>query len=263
MKKNIISLFASAFFLSSITSHVLAQNAKGGKVEYEQFNYFVFEERPEIPEWKEFIKTLPGQTKDNMVLLFDQNAALYKQSSKPEDAMDARMKKGIAQYEAFLAPKPMTRMTYHDFKTGELIDQLSFMSRFFILESKVKARPWKIGVKQVEILGYTCREAAYKNGDETITAWFTTDIPISAGPAEYEGLPGLILAVEVNGRNAILATNVDLTFQVEGEITKPKEGQKVKGKQFDAIVQEKIKEWTASGGPQGTPGRSKMTRLMF
>ena len=257
MNPLIIHLVTSSLLVFSFTPHVLTQDVKGGKVEYEQTNYYVFEERPEIPEWKDFISQLPRQTKENMVLLFDRKAALYKPSSKPEDAMNAMMKKGIAQYEEFNTPKPKQRMIYHDIKGGEVTIQSSFMSRFFILQSKTKPQPWKIGAKQVQILGYTCKEGTLKKGDETITAWFTTDIPVSAGPADYEGLPGLILAVEVNGRNVILATEVDLTFQAGKELSRPTEGQKVNEKQFQAIIQEKVKEWIATGGPRATQGRKK------
>jgi GLPGLI family protein len=43
-----------------------------------------------------------------------------------------------------------------------------------------------------------------------IIAWFTTSIPVSAGPAEYQGqLPGLILEMDVNnGRYTFIAKSI-------------------------------------------------------
>jgi GLPGLI family protein len=43
-----------------------------------------------------------------------------------------------------------------------------------------------------------------------IIAWFASDIPVSAGPAEYQGqLPGLILEMDVaNGRQIFKATEI-------------------------------------------------------
>src|SRR5258706_11441216 len=43
-----------------------------------------------------------------------------------------------------------------------------------------------------------------------IVAWFASDIPVSAGPAEYQGqLPGLILEMDVNnGRQSFTASSI-------------------------------------------------------
>ena len=64
---------------------------------------------------------------------------------------------------------------------------------------------WEITGKTKKIGNYTCRQAKtteklysrqghffYKD----VVAWFTPDIPISFGPKNYNGLPGLILQIE-------------------------------------------------------------------
>ena len=63
---------------------------------------------------------------------------------------------------------------------------------------------WEITDEEKEIAGYRVRKAitdSYgdKNGDDIYLgkaiAWFTTDIPIPAGLAYYQGLPGLIVSI--------------------------------------------------------------------
>lgn len=46
------------------------------------------------------------------------------------------------------------------------------------------------------VLGYECMAASTEFRGRRYTVWFAPDIPISAGPWKFFGLPGLILAVE-------------------------------------------------------------------
>jgi GLPGLI family protein len=79
-----------------------------------------------------------------------------------------------------------------------------------------------------------------------ITAWFTNDIPVPAGPAEYQGqLPGLILALDINnGRQVYKA--IDITEKADLAIIKapvgkkhytPAEFRKERDKAFEDIQQ--------------------------
>ena len=59
---------------------------------------------------------------------------------------------------------------------------------------------WDIKAETELIMGHTCQKAVAKYLGRTYTAWFTSDIPISAGPWKLRGLPGLILRVTDSNR---------------------------------------------------------------
>jgi GLPGLI family protein len=100
----------------------------------------------------------------------------------------------------------------------------------FIIEDSIRPLKWKMAGETKNILGHNCMKATAVNistrsimnmdngklerkeiqDTATIIAWFATDIPISAGPAEYQGqLPGLILELDVNnGRQTYKAIEI-------------------------------------------------------
>lgn len=117
------------------------------------------------------------------------------------------------------------------------------MTRLFVIEEDIMKWDWKPGTEQSKILGYLCMSAKAVKGDNTITAWFTPQIHTLAGPALYGGLPGLILAVDINGENVFLATEVDLNPPGEEIFRKPSEGKKMKSKSFQQLVDQKIEQY--------------------
>ncbi|MCK0161759.1 GLPGLI family protein [Allomuricauda sp. F6463D] len=96
--------------------------------------------------------------------------------------------------------------------------------------------------------------------EQTITAWFTPDIPVGQGPGSYWGLPGLILEVN-DGRTAILCTKIILNPDEKNEIEEPKRGKEVNQAEYNEILAEKIKEMSERfrngrrGGGLGPRGR--------
>lgn len=76
---------------------------------------------------------------------------------------------------------------------------------------------------------------------ETITVWYTPQIPINQGPDEFWGLPGLILEVNV-GRTVIICNKIVLNPQEELNIEEPKKGDEVSRQEYETIVKQKTEE---------------------
>lgn len=85
-----------------------------------------------------------------------------------------------------------------------------------------------------------------------ITAWYTPQIPVSQGPGEYHGLPGLILEVHAD-RTTILCSKIVMNPKDAEAIKKPTKGTKVTREEYNKIVKEKVEEMQEmySGGRGG------------
>ncbi|WP_047419099.1 GLPGLI family protein [Cellulophaga sp. Hel_I_12] len=76
-----------------------------------------------------------------------------------------------------------------------------------------------------------------------ITAWFTPEIPISQGPGEYWGLPGLILEVSA-GNTVILCTKIVMNSEEKVTLEAPKKGKIVSQIEYNKIMMDKMEEMT-------------------
>ncbi|MRH99031.1 GLPGLI family protein [Kriegella sp. EG-1] len=88
--------------------------------------------------------------------------------------------------------------------------------------------------------------------DEVITAWFTPEIPISNGPGEYWGLPGLILEV-TSEKTVILCTKIVLNSDEKVAIVAPKKGKEINQADYDELLIKKMEEMAERfrGGNRG------------
>jgi GLPGLI family protein len=94
----------------------------------------------------------------------------------------------------------------------------------------------------------------------TVSVWFTPDIPVSAGPASYFGLPGLVLMVQDDNR-VLVCTEVQMNVQDKTKLEAPKKGQAVTQKEFSKIREEKMKEMRERYRNNGN--RGKGNRIMI
>lgn len=69
---------------------------------------------------------------------------------------------------------------------------------------------WEVTDEKKEINGYVCTKAISKINGYHFEAWFTDEIPISAGPEKFDSLPGLILYVNT-GAIELVAKSVKFT----------------------------------------------------
>ena len=77
--------------------------------------------------------------------------------------------------------------------------------------------------------------------EQTITVWYTPEIPISQGPSNYWGLPGLILEAN-DGRTALLCTKIVMNSEEKIQIEAPNKGKEVTQAEYDKLRAEKTKE---------------------
>ncbi len=69
---------------------------------------------------------------------------------------------------------------------------------------------WELTDEMGTVLGYSCQKATCGFGGRSYTAWYTVDIPVSAGPYRFDGLPGLILKISSDdGHYAWTATGIE------------------------------------------------------
>lgn len=74
-----------------------------------------------------------------------------------------------------------------------------------------------------------------------VVAWYTPQIPISQGPGEYHGLPGLILEVNET-RTTILCSKIVMNPKEKEAIKVPNKGKEVTRKEYNDIVKKKMEE---------------------
>jgi GLPGLI family protein len=136
------------------------------------------------------------------------------------------------------------RILYKNLAEDKIVDSRDFMQKQFLIKGFTSSRKWKIGKKQKQILNYNCLEASMRVDTATmLTAWFTPQIALSNGPSDYQGLPGMILQIDINdGERTITATEVKMDDAAMSPIIVPTKGKPITSEEFEKLREEKMKE---------------------
>jgi len=101
------------------------------------------------------------------------------------------LQKIIYPYEIFNNyEKEKCMITYRTFLNGPILRYVEEQPKFI----------WSLKDVAEEILGYQCKMATTHFAGREYRAWYTTKVPVNAGPYKFNGLPGLILKVEDSER---------------------------------------------------------------
>ena len=219
------------------TATLASAQQKEGKVTYERTTQVQI--RIDDNHMSEEMRNMiPRQRKDNFDLVFGNNQSLWKptEQDNENDASTFNSEGGGMQIR--MVGGGSDDVLYNNFETRKRTEQRDFLDKKFIIDDSIRPLKWKMTGETKIILSHNCMKAtatqiskrmqmSMDNGkmerkeiDDTanITAWFATDIPVAAGPAEYQGqLPGLILEMDVNnGRQVfkalVLSPKADLTL---------------------------------------------------
>lgn len=160
--------------------------------------------------------------------------------------------------------------TYRNTADNLSLKQSDLFGKPFLVRDELENRAWELTNETKKIGNYTAQKAVYsrtvqrqmitfnndvegepemKTDTMTVEAWYTPEIPVSHGPQDYWGLPGLILEVN-DGTTTYLCTKVVLNPEGGVTIKKPKKGKKVTQEEYQELVKEKAKEMSEkySGG---------------
>ena len=85
---------------------------------------------------------------------------------------------------------------------------------YIIVDTLDNMDNWEILNDTLTILGFKCQKATISYKQDKFYAWFTTQLPYSAGPDYFRGLPGLILKVSnTNGNIGYEAIEIQTPFK--------------------------------------------------
>ena len=162
---------------------------------------------------------------------------------------------------------------YKNIKENRISEKADLMGKTFLIKDDLQTFDWEMTGETKNIGNYTVYKAVWErevesvsmsmvNGEskettemkkQTTVAWYTLDIPISNGPRQYGGLPGLILEIN-DGNQTIVCTEIVLNPEDKISIKEPEKGKVVNREKFEEISREKTKEMMENFQGRGNRG---------
>ncbi len=229
----------------------IAAFGQSGMVTYEQIVKIEIDLPPEMESMR---AQIPAESKSSMILYFNEMESLMKAAPQDESKKDNEVRSGRGEMFISMARgQTAENETYMNLEEGTVTEKRDFMGRTFLIGGDQPTYAWKMTGEQSEYLGYSVQRATAIRDSTTIDAWFSPEIPVSAGPELFTGLPGMILVLSIDdGKIQYAATTISLEGVGENGIKAPKEGKKISRAEFEKVVEEKTKEMKAQfGGRSG------------
>lgn len=256
-----------------VSNQIISQDFQGKA-------YYFSKTSPDMSGWgngqmtdaqkKQISDRMKGMFEKSYILTFDKISSIYEE----EEVLSAPGKGGFNWWSSFTAGPQ-----YKNINDNQFVQDQDFYGRQFLITDSLEKLDWKIGNETKQIGKYLCIKAtAVKTVDEfdwrsmrgksrknktesqnksektksitedieipktiNVVAWYTPQIPISQGPGEFWGLPGLILEVNAD-RTTILCSKITLNPQDKIKIKAPEKGRVISRDDYNSTVKQKMIE---------------------
>lgn len=172
---------------------------------------------------------------DYELLIYENKSYFYMVSSLDVNDRASRLAKSFAGSGDFFTNK----------NTEELIKTFSILGQTFNVSSKINTN-WILTNELKTINGYVCYKATQlknmrlKKTSKEIIAWYCPSIPLSFGPKDFSGLPGLIMELQ-DGKVIFLINKINLNAEIENKF-KVIKGKIITEEEFNVIYDEMLKK---------------------
>lgn len=212
------------------------------RVEYEKKvnQHKPYEEEGEDNMWQqERMKVIPRFVSDVYELKFNQKQSAYRLLKENPNN----------KYMMWGAKPSETEVFCTNLETQRQQIQKEIFENVYWVQDSIRQLDWKISDETREIAGFECRKAVTKICDSVyVVAFYTDQIPVSAGPESFAGLPGLILGLAIPRLYTTwFATKVELITPTTAQLNPPLKGKKVTRQQMQNDMQKSMKEWGKEG----------------
>ncbi len=214
---------------------------------------------------KRIEEMMKNQMEKTYILIFDKTASIYKEEVK----LDQGASGGPGMRFAMMGGGASGKY-YKNTQTKTSAKENEFSGKNFLIKDSLKSYEWKMEQETKMIGNNLCFKATTiiempansgtfsfgrRNNDNKedekeeeekielvpVIAWYSMDIPVSHGPGDYWGLPGLILEINA-GNTQIMCTKIVMNPKEKSDISEPNKGKVMTQKEYDEMLKEKMKE---------------------
>jgi GLPGLI family protein len=271
--KKIQFVFGLLIALTSLSTTVTAQ-MKEGKISYER-KINMHRNLPD-PQMKSMV---PEFRTDKFELIFNENASLFRSvvdDEAPDPFANAGGGGGGGMRMSFRMP---SANIFTDLAKQTQYEERAFFEKEFLIVDSLKQYKWKLSEETKTIAKQLCKKATTmitapqvrmrvsiggggNNTDTTanrprapketeLVVWYAENIPVSFGPENYSGLPGVIMEIDQdNGATVTTAVEVSAKYPKK-ELVAPTKGDKMNRAQFQENMQKLMQDMQRGGGGRG------------
>jgi GLPGLI family protein len=246
---------------------------KEGKISYERKTNM----HRNIPD-PQMKSMIPEFRTDKFELIFNESASLFR-SVVDDEAPDPFANAGGGGGGMRMNFRMPATTTFTDIPKQTQYEARAFFEKEFLIVDSLKQYKWKLSEETKTIAKQLCKKATTmitapqmsmrmnmrigrggeNNTDTTASApmkpketelvvWYAENIPVSVGPDNYSGLPGVIMEMDLdNGASVTTAVEVSTKYPKK-ELVQPTKGEKMTRAQFQENMQKLIQDMQKGGG---------------